>query len=115
MQWDHATPWTWTKDNRPQNLTPMARPEQAAKTKRDVKAIAKVRRGLKKRAAGLDIPLAPGEDPEADARHAARVREILRDAKRTNKARKPKARMQYTAMKDTHKRTLGGRVERRAP
>jgi hypothetical protein len=49
VQWDHATPWTWTQDNRPQNLTPMARAEHAEKTRKQRPAINKVRRGVKKR------------------------------------------------------------------
>jgi hypothetical protein len=49
VEWDHATPWAWTQDNRPQNLTPMARTEHAAKTAHQRPAINKVRRNAKKR------------------------------------------------------------------
>ena len=54
VDFDHAVPWTWTQDNRPQNLSPMLRADHREKTRtRDVKEIARVRRGLKKRAATL--------------------------------------------------------------
>jgi hypothetical protein len=77
VDFDHAVPWTWTQDNRPQNLTPMLRADHREKTRtRDVKEIARVRRGLKKRA---------------------------------GKAKKSRP-MQYTAFKDTHKRTMAGKT-----
>jgi hypothetical protein len=51
VDFDHAVPWTWTQDNRPQNLSPMLRADHREKTrKRDIKEISRVRRGLKKRA-----------------------------------------------------------------
>lgn len=48
---DHNTPWTWTHDNRPQNITFRARDDHLEKTtKIDAPAIAKVRRNAKKKA-----------------------------------------------------------------
>lgn len=113
VDFDHVVPWTWTHDNRPQNLTPMLRADHREKTRtKDIAAIAKVRRGLKKRAAkvpskcerckdwdrlGLSA-YCPSCDPWAKAPRSA----------------KPKRPMPYTAAKATHKRDFRtGKVERR--
>lgn len=51
VQDDHTIPYAWTRDNRPQNLVPMPKPEHLEKTtKKDMPAIAKVRRAEKRRA-----------------------------------------------------------------
>lgn len=45
VQYDHGTPHAWTRDDRPQNLTPMAKADHAVKTaKIDVPRIAKSKR-----------------------------------------------------------------------
>lgn len=99
VQWDHCTPWTWTHDNRPQNLTPMLAAEHAAKTRRDVKKIAKVRRA----------------DKRASLKTMQMAAAIIADGMAQLKlAGKPKRPMQYTAMKGEFKRDfLTGKVVRR--
>jgi hypothetical protein len=81
FQWDHSVYVTWNGSNHPTNLTPLPIAVHREKTKRDVKAIAKVRRSEKRKAG-----------QKRRSRH-----------------------MQYTAFKDTHKRTLAGRTEKRLP
>lgn len=51
VQYDHGTPHALTKDDRPQNLTPMIREDHAVKTAEiDVPAIAKSKRVARKHA-----------------------------------------------------------------
>lgn len=47
---DHTVPWTWTHDNSPQNIVFHNKEDHLEKTtKRDIPAIAKVNRALKRR------------------------------------------------------------------
>jgi len=48
-EFDHAVYVTWGGGNHPVNLTPRAVADHRAKTRRDLKEIGRVRRGLKRR------------------------------------------------------------------
>jgi hypothetical protein len=51
VQWDHSTPYAIGGSTSPRNMTPMPPEDHLVKTKRDVAAMAKITRGLNKRAA----------------------------------------------------------------
>ncbi len=96
FEFDHGIYVAWHGGNHPTNLTPRLKEKHREKTKRDVKAIAKVRRGVKRR-------------QQADA-DRERLTEFFDACKPRRPSRRTKRPMQYTAMKDTHKRTFAGKV-----
>lgn len=102
FDFDHAVYVAIGGGNEPWNLVPRLRAAHREKTKRDLANIAKVKRGIKKRAAkaatrpldkhgyptGEDMPLAPGENPIADAQHQKAVDALMRKARKDHLARK---------------------------
>ena len=109
--------------NHPSNLTPRLRAEHREKTKRDLANIAKVKRGIAKRAAarpldkhgyptGEDYPLAPGENPIADAQHKKKVDALIRKAACDHRARKP-SRPILGSRSTPYRKKINGTVERR--
>lgn len=96
---DHGVYVAWGGGNHPTNLTFRLKEAHKIKTKRDVKAIAKLRRGLKKR---------------REATTVAAIVAIPFEPPPPRKTAKPKRIMPYTAAKATHKRTMQGKTVRRS-